>query len=68
MSRTFELEKQAMTGDRNAVIKLVSDYRLVREKIEALKNLQYRDGTIDGANARQFFGEVEDILTDEADE
>ena len=68
MSRTFELEKQAMTGDRNAVIRLVSDYRLVREKIEALKNLQYRDGTIDGANARQFFGEVEDILTDEADE
>lgn len=64
MSRTHDLEQRAMTGDRSAIITLISDYRLIREKIESLKKLQYRDGTIDGANAHQFFGEVEDILID----
>jgi hypothetical protein len=67
-SRTHELEKDALTGDRQAVMRLVSDYRLVRAKIEWVKNLQYRDGTIDGVNAHQFFSEVEDILVGEDDE
>ena len=67
-NRTHELEKAALTGDRQAVLQLVLDYRLIREKIEWVKNLQYRDGTIDGANAHQFFGEVKEILAGDEDD
>jgi hypothetical protein len=67
-NRTHELEKAAMTGDRQALMQLVSDYRLVRAKIEWVKNLWYRDGTIDGANAHQFFSEVEEILVGDGDD
>lgn len=67
-NRTHELEKLAMTGDRQALIQLVSDYRLVRAKIAWVRNLQYRDGTIDGVNAGQFFSEVEEILAGDEDE
>jgi len=66
-NRTHELEKDALTGDRQAVMRLVSDYRQIRAKIEWVKNLQYRDGTIDGANAHQFFSEVEEILAGDED-
>ena len=57
----FELEKQALTGDREAILAIVSDLRRYRAVFKKLIDSRYGDGTIDGATVSMIMSDVEDI-------
>lgn len=57
----FELEKQALTGDREAILAIVSDLRRYRAVFKRLIDSRYGDGTVDGATVSMIMSDVEDI-------
>jgi cyanate lyase len=57
----FELEKQAMAGDREATLQVVSDLRRYRAVFKRLIDSRYGDGTVDGATMGMAMSDVEDI-------
>lgn len=66
----FELEKRALVGDRDAVLKLVSLCRAYRQAVRVAKLAAYTGGTIDRVDAGSFFfavDEAEDTVADEDD-
>jgi len=57
----FELEKQALTGDREAIFEIVSDLRRYRAVFKKFIDSRYGDGTVDGATMSMIMSDVEDI-------
>lgn len=64
-SQKHALEARAMTGDRSAVLEVVSDLRKYRSAARKLLDLRYLDGAVDGAAMASFESEVCEIEGDE---
>lgn len=56
-----QLEKDALLGDRAAIIQVVSDLRGYRAASAKLLAARYRDGACDGFSMSQFNDAVQEI-------
>ena len=64
LSELQKIERQAMTGDRAAVIAVVSALRRYREASRKLLGARYRDGECDAVSLSTFesgIGEIEEM-------
>ena len=61
----LEIEKQAIVGDREAILTVVSDLRRYRAICERLLGARYSDGTVDGATMSVIASDIGDIGNDE---
>lgn len=56
-----ELEKEALCGDRQAVLRVVSSLRRYRAESKKLLDSRYRDGECDSLSLHEFNEEIEEI-------
>ena len=65
--RIHQLEKDAMTGDRSAVLELIDMRRKIHAALETAWDRRYRDGALDGVAASELFDDVTEAckLSDE---
>jgi hypothetical protein len=61
-------EREAMCGDRAAILVVVSAVRQFRALIHRLGNSRYSDGECDGYSLTTFFDEVAEIENQEPDD
>lgn len=54
-------EREAMTGDRSAVLRIVSALREYRREVKQLLERRYSDGEVDGATLHGFASAIDDI-------
>ena len=59
-----EVEKQALIGDRDSIIRIISAFRKLRIASEKLLSLRYRDGECDGVALVQFESDLYESLED----
>jgi hypothetical protein len=57
----FELERLALTGDKEAISKVISDLRRYRIACKILISSRWGDCTVDGVCVRSFISDIEDI-------
>lgn len=64
----FELEKRALTGDRQAVIELVSCFRKLRAASRKLLDARYSDGECDSYGLHEFAMVLEEVEENKMDD
>ena len=57
----FDIERAAMCGDYDAILKLVSGLRSYRAAIDRLAANRHRDGEVDSADMHAFLSEIAGI-------
>ena len=64
MATWHDIEKEAMTGDRGAVLKIVGALRRYRQAADALLSTKWGDGACDGAMVFRFERTLVEIADD----
>lgn len=61
MTELQQLERRALVGDRDAVLRVVFALRAYREAVSKCLESRWRDGAIDGAKSSEFAGAISEI-------